>query len=124
MLLVYGFLAWLVFMVTAILNGTFRVAVLDLTMREYYSHVISTLLLCAALLIEISFFLGLAGDYSQGWFIALGVMWTAMTIFFEFGFGRLMGRPWSTLLENYDVTKGRIWPLVLVVLLLTPVLAG
>ena len=84
----------------------------------------STLLLSAALLVEISVFLQMVGEYSQGWLIALGVMWTLLTVLFEFGFGRAVGQSWATLLENYDVPHGRIWPLVLIVLLLTPVIAG
>ena len=124
MLLIYGLAAWFVFMITGIINGTFRVAVLLPSLNEYPAHVVSTLLLCLALLIEISIFLNLAGDYSQGWLIALGVMWTLLTVGFEFGFGRMMGQSWPTLLENYDLLHGRIWPLVLLVTLLTPPLAG
>lgn len=124
MLLVYGLAAWFLFMITAVFNGWFRVAVLESSIAAYPAHVASTLLLCLALLFEISVFLELVGDYSQGWLIALGVIWTLMTLVFEFGFGRMMGQSWATLLENYDVPHGRIWPLVLVVLLLTPVLAG
>jgi protein-S-isoprenylcysteine O-methyltransferase Ste14 len=124
MLLLYGLAAWFVFMVTAVINGTIRVSRLQLAMSEYRAHVVSTLLLCLALLIEISVFLELVGQYSQGWLIALGALWFFLTLAFEFGFGRLMGQSWATLLENYDVLHGRIWPLVLLVVLLTPMLAG
>jgi hypothetical protein len=124
MLLVYGLLAWLVFMITAVANGIFRVSQLQLMLSEYGAHLLSTLLLCLALLIEMSIFLELVGDYSPNWFIALGVMWMLLTLGFEFGFGRLMGQSWATLLENYDVLHGRIWPLVPLILLLTPILAG
>lgn len=124
MLLLYGLGAWLVFMVTGILNGMLRIAVLQPSMREYPAHVASTLLLSVALLIEISVFLDIVGDYSLGWLVALGIMWTLLTVGFEFGFGRAMGQSWGTLLENYDVLHGRIWPLVLLVTLLTPPLAG
>jgi len=124
MLLVYGLVAWLAFMISGVLNGLFRVAVLQASMREYPAHLVSTLLLSAALLVEISVFLQMVGEYSQGRLIALGVMWTLLTVLFEFGFGRAVGQSWATLLENYDVPHGRIWPLVLIVLLLTPVIAG
>ena len=124
MLLVYGLIAWLLFMITAMANGVFRVSRLQSTMSEHGAHVVSTLLLCLALLIEISVFLELVGERSQDWLIALGVMWALLTLVFEFGFGRLMGRSWATLLQNYNLLHGRIWPLVLIVLLLTPVLAG
>jgi hypothetical protein len=123
-LLVYGLVAWFAFMITGVVNGTFRVAVLQASVREYPAHVISTLLLCGALLVEISLFLDIVGDYSQGWMIALGVMWALLTVAFEFGFGRAVGQSWATLLENYDVPHGRIWALVLIVLLVMPVVAG
>jgi hypothetical protein len=124
MLLVYGLVAWFVFMVTGVINGVFRVAVLQVSMREYAAHVVSTLLLCVALLIEISVFFEIIGEYGQAWLIALGVMWMLLTVMFEFGFGRAMRQSWATLLENYDVPHGRIWPLVLIVLLVTPMVAG
>jgi hypothetical protein len=125
MLLVYGYVAWVVFMATAIANGIFRVSVLELSINQYAAHLISTALLCAALFIEINVFLSIAGDYSRGWLIALGVMWTLLTVVFEFGFGHFIaGQSWATLLENYNLLRGRVWPAVLLVLLLTPVVVG
>ena len=124
MLLVYGLFAWFLFMVTGVVNGIFRGSRLQLTMSEYGAHVASTLLLCLALLIEMSLFLELVGERSQGWLIALGAMWALLTLGFEFGFGRAVGQSWATLLENYNLLRGRIWPLVPIVLLLTPLLAG
>ncbi len=124
MLLIYGLLAWFLFMITGVVNGVFRVAGLQLAMSQYGAHLASTLLLCLALLIEMSLFLELVGERGQGSLIALGVMWALLTLGFEFGFGRLMGQSWATLMQNYDVLHGRIWPLVPLVLVLTPVLAG
>jgi hypothetical protein len=123
MLFVYGLAAWFVFMVTGIVNGAFRVAVLETSIREQYAHLVSTLLLCAALVVEISVFLSLVGDHSSGSLLALGFLWMALTIVFEFGFGRFVaGQSWQMLLQNYDVAHGRVWILVPLVLLLTPVI--
>jgi hypothetical protein len=45
---------------------------------------------------------------------AVGASWLAMTVAFEFGFGRLVAKQsWDELLAEYDVTEGRTWPLVL-----------
>jgi hypothetical protein len=45
---------------------------------------------------------------------AVGAAWTAMTIAFEFGFGRAVAkRSWTELLADYDVAEGRTWPFVL-----------
>ena len=43
-----------------------------------------------------------------------GGAWVVLTILFEFGFGHYVaGDSWSELLENYDVTEGELWVLVL-----------
>jgi hypothetical protein len=124
-LLVYGLGAWLVFMVTAIVNGAFRVSVLQPSISEHLAHLLSTAILCVLLFVEINVFLGLVGEYSSASLGALGVMWALLTVAFEFGFGRYVaGDSWSTLLENYNVAKGRVWPAVLLVVLFTPVLVG
>ena len=42
-----------------------------------------------------------------------GMSWVVMTLGFEFGSGRLVGKlAWSELLADYDVRAGRIWVLV------------
>lgn len=126
MLFVYGALVWIVFMVTGILNGIFREAVLRPSLSDRAAHAASTLILCAALAIEVATFVGAAAENeSAAALLGLGVMWTAMTLAFEFGFGHYVaGTSWEALLENYDVLHGRIWVLVLVVLLLAPLVLG
>jgi len=50
--------------------------------------------------------------------------WVALTLAFEFLAGHyLFHNPWDKLLADYDVLHGRIWPLVLIVTLLAPVIA-
>lgn len=45
--------------------------------------------------------------------LAVGGAWAALTVAFELGFGHwVAGDSWSELLEAYDVTAGRLWPLV------------
>jgi hypothetical protein len=46
--------------------------------------------------------------------LGVGAAWVAMTVCFEFGFGRLVAKQsWGDLLADYDVRDGRTWPLVL-----------
>ncbi|HET9185229.1 MAG TPA: hypothetical protein VFN82_03715 [Solirubrobacterales bacterium] len=55
---------------------------------------------------------------------AIGAIWLALTVCFEFGLGRLVAkRSWSELGAEYDVRRGRLWPLVLVVIGLGPLAA-
>jgi len=44
----------------------------------------------------------------------IGIAWLALTVAFEFGFGRSVAHAsWQDLLADYDLRKGRLWPLVL-----------
>lgn len=44
----------------------------------------------------------------------IGATWAALTVGFEFLFGHYVdGDSWSELLENYDLTGGHLWILVL-----------
>lgn len=46
--------------------------------------------------------------------LRVGAAWLALTVGFEFSFGRLVARQsWEDLLRDYDLAHGRTWPLVL-----------
>jgi hypothetical protein len=54
----------------------------------------------------------------------IGVTWVALTLAFEFLGGHfIFGRPWQELLGDYNLFAGRIWVMVLIVTLMTPVIA-
>ncbi|MCL6545144.1 MAG: hypothetical protein K6T61_07935, partial [Bryobacteraceae bacterium] len=56
--------------------------------------------------------------------LGLGAGWCAATVAFEFGFGHyIIGHPWSALLADYNLFRGRLWVLVLLTLLLAPLAA-
>lgn len=43
-----------------------------------------------------------------------GTAWLALTVAFEFGFGRLVAKQsWEDLTRDYNVAEGRTWPFVL-----------
>ena len=46
--------------------------------------------------------------------LSIGAIWVALSVLFEFGFGHYVeGDSWADLLQNYDVTEGNIWILIL-----------
>lgn len=54
----------------------------------------------------------------------IGVLWVMLTLAFEFLAGHfLFGKPWQELLADYDIRAGRIWVMVLIVTLVTPIVA-
>lgn len=54
-----------------------------------------------------------------------GLLWLGLTLAFEFLAGHyLFHKPWAVLLEDYDLSRGRIWVAVLIVVLLAPLWAS
>lgn len=117
-------LAWLVLLAAAIANGTARQAWLVSRLGDTVGRAVSSLLL-ALLIVAIA--IGLVrwiapSSPGQAW--AIGAAWLALTLAFEFGFGRARGIDWAALLADYDLRRGRIWLVVLVATLVAPWLAG
>ena len=51
--------------------------------------------------------------------------WLALTIAFEFAFGRLVAkRSWDELFQSYRFEGGDLWPVVLVIVAIAPLLAA
>jgi hypothetical protein len=54
----------------------------------------------------------------------VGAAWLALTVCFECAFGRLVAKKsWRELADEYDIRKGRLWPLVLALIALGPEIA-
>jgi hypothetical protein len=117
-------LVWLAILVLAILNGALREAFLLPAWGRPAGLVASGVLLAIVILA-----VALA---SARWIAApsaacawrVGIAWLLMTLAFEFGFGALVQRrSLAEMLAAYTFRDGNLWPLVLGVTLLAPVLA-
>ena len=114
MLLTYG-IGWLGMVAIAILNGAMREKVYGSHLRELSAHQLSTLIMLFFLGLYIGGFTLAFPPESSQQALALGSLWVAMTIAFEFLFGHyLMGHSWSRLFQDYNLFKGRVWCLVLI----------
>jgi hypothetical protein len=95
-------------------NGIVREATYAKSLSEYTAHQVSVITAIAAFA---SYFLWL----DRRWPLAgarearrVGRVWLVLTVLFEFGFGRLVAKkPWRDLLADYNLLRGRTWPLVL-----------
>lgn len=121
--MVRAFLAWLLILVLAIVNGAFRQALLLPRLGEKVAHVISTLLLSLMVLFASWLLIPWVRPAGMGDAWLIGASWVILTVGFEFLAGHyVFGTPWERLLGDYNVADGRIWILVLVAVLLGPVL--
>jgi hypothetical protein len=115
-------LAWLILLALAIANGAAREALLTPRFGATVARVVSTLVLSALIFIVGSLTMPwiAPATTSDGW--RIGIVWVALTLTFEFLFGHfVLGQPWRELLTDYNLFAGRIWVVVLVVTLLTPI---
>jgi hypothetical protein len=125
MLSLKSVVVWLLILVLAVLNGGFREVVLLPSIGRQGAFVLSGILLSSCIVIVAVVFarwLRLRG-LSQCLFA--GLIWLCLTLSFEFGFGLFVQeRSWAEMLEAYTFKDGNIWPLVLVVTFLAPLLAA
>ena len=115
--------AWFLLMVLAILNGSVRNALLTPKIGEQSGHVASTLILSGLIFGVTWYVTPWIGPRSprEAWLI--GLSWLMLTVAFEFLAGHsLFGHPWQKLYADYNVFRGRIWLLVLVMSLVAPTL--
>ena len=53
-------------------------------------------------------------------FAGVGVLWVGLTLVFEFSLGVAMGLSWERIASDYDIAKGGLLPLGLVVMAIAP----
>lgn len=114
-------IVWLAMLVMASVNGGVREALLVPLMGSGGARAVSTLLLCAIVFVLTYFTIRWIGPRTprDAWIV--GAIWVALTLGFEFLAGHyLFGNPWSRLLEEYNVFRGRIWILAVVTILVAP----
>ncbi|MFD1598511.1 hypothetical protein [Halobellus rarus] len=116
---------WVAMAVLAVANGALREVVLVPRIGEYAGHVVSTVLLVAAILtVSGLFFANTPIEYTRVELLLVGVGWTALTVGFEFLVGHVEGTPVSETVAQYDVLAGQVWILVPLTLLVAPLLFG
>ena len=115
------FVAWFPIIILALANASLREAVYRRYVGELAAHQVSTLtlgLLVGTYVWVLSRHLKLQ---SPGQAVGVGLMWLVMTVIFETALGRYVsGNPWSQVLRDYNLLEGRVWPLFLLWLTVSP----
>ena len=106
-------IAWLGAAALGVANGVARGALYERRIGSRPAHFLST----GALLVLLSAYMRVLSRAwpiaSRGQALQIGFVWAGLTIAFEFGLGRLVAQePWSELLEQYNIARGRVWVLI------------
>ena len=115
-------LTWVLFIPVAIINGIFRERLYRDMVGELAAHQISTAILSIAFIaVAYSMVGNIVSEADTFKLFAIGALWVIMTIVFEFGFGHYVDQvTLDKLLNDYNILKGRIWLIFLIVELCTP----
>lgn len=108
-------LAWMGAPLLAIVNGAVR----EFAYKDQVGESVANQISVAPLIVLLGLYLWIL---QRRWPLAttrdalsIGAIWVALSVLFEFGFGRYVeGDSWADLFQNYDVTAGNIWILILV----------
>ncbi len=117
-------IAWFVMLLVSILNGTLRDFTYGKHLPELLAHQLST----ASSIVLLG---GVIFLYARRWAFTsarqawqTGLFWMSLTVAFEFLFFHYVGgHSWQVLLANYDMSEGRLWPLILLWVAIAPYLA-
>jgi hypothetical protein len=116
---------WLLLAALAVVNGIFRekllVPVLGPGLALPLSGITLSLLIFAVAYVAVPWF----GVNPVTSFLLIGVQWVLMTLLFEFLFGHYVsGKSWQDLLQVFNILKGDLFLVVLVISLFAPCLVA
>jgi hypothetical protein len=116
---------WFAILALAMLNGTLREKWLVPALGSFPALILSGILLSGCIFVVALLAAPWYGPLASAQWLGVGALWLAMTLAFEFGFGRLVQhKPWAEILAAYTFKGGNLWPLVLAVVLISPWLAA
>ena len=116
-------LAWLPMVAIAVANGALRERGLRRRLSEPRARRLSTVLLIFFFALYMAAIFEAWPLASAGQALAVGGLWLALTLAFEFGLGRFLShRPWPELLAEYNLLAGRWWVLVPIWVAIAPYL--
>jgi hypothetical protein len=116
---------WVILLIAAVINGAIRQEFIGRLLDELPAHLLSTILLALIIFIVAFLFIRAKGITKTATLLLIGGLWVVLTVAFEFLFFHYAaGVPWSKLLADYNILKGRIFVLVLLSSLLSPLIAS
>jgi len=121
---VHAIVVWLVLLVTMFVHGALRSLILAPRIGELPARQISVV--TGSMLIVVITFVCVKwiGARSTGELVGVGLLWLALTVLFEIGLGLATGHPWHEVLADFNVLRGGLFPIVLAVTALAPLLTA
>ena len=125
MIAIRALAVWGLLLVAMVLLGWVRERFVRRWLGEPTARQAGTALAMIVVLGITTWLIGWVGADEPAEQLAVGLLWVTLTVGFEFAMGRcILKLSWDRLLEDYNLRRGRLWPLLLLVTLLAPILAA
>lgn len=118
---------WFVFVAADIINGMITEVFASPELGEYNGYFFGEIRLIGFIIIVVYLLMIVPETEILTKFdlIFIGIFWVVLTILFEFLYMHYFrNKPWDMIFQSYDITKGRLAGLVLLLKLLLPFLLG
>ena len=116
---------WVAILILASINGAVRDLLLTPRLGDTLARALSTIVLSVVVLSVTWFTVAWIHLRTQPDALLVGLLWVTLTLAFDLFAGHyLFHKPWSTLLADYDLRRGRIWILVLIITFAAPLWLG
>jgi hypothetical protein len=125
MIILRGIVVWLIFIAAESLNGTIRTLWLVPALGDFWAHQISFMIGSLLVLAIATLFIRWLQASSILQLIGVGILWLLLTVVFEIVLGRfIFAYSWERIAADYNLLKGGLMPIGLVLLALSPVIAA
>lgn len=117
---------WACLLGFAIVNSLFQGFILEPNLGPEPAHFLATTTLAGAVIMASLLWIGTSAHrYSVRGLMEIGAIWLVLTVAFELSFGRLaLGLSWGEILADYDISRGRLFGIVLLAEGAGPLLIG
>ena len=119
-----AFVVWLFLLVAMFVHGALRAVVLEPRIGNWRARQLSVFsgsLLIFAITLAFSRWIGTG---RTDLLLRIGVLWVLLTVVLEIGLGLALAKPLDEVLADFDVLKGGLFPILLAVEFLSPLLAA
>ena len=116
---------WLLIVIMAIINGAVREKLLTPLMGSDLSLPISGITLSALVFVIAYLTIPFFGEVKTKVYFFIGLFWIVLTLAFEYLFGHfVVGKPWHEINQVFNIFKGDLFLLVLIVSFVSPRIAA
>ena len=120
MVLLRAFAVWLILLLVESVHGVFRTLVLEPWIGDFSARQISVFTGAVLILIVSYLFIDWIRPRTARQLTLIGVMWILLTLAFEIGVGRLVGYSWERVFSDFNLARGGLLGIGLLMMAFAP----